>query len=139
MSCTERYTNSSATGRWIRRTTLRRRMRRSRYTSAINSGFHWVGRWCATRHSSSPITFDYAGNGYLLVNEQLHKYDPNLNQWNLLEEDLSNLLWQGGDPIKFRMNDFWYFGLFSYNGRYLESLASYRNMMLEFNCQLAGY
>jgi hypothetical protein len=109
------------------------------YQQYNTQGDAWIDKGYVEINGNSPITFDYAGNGYLLVNEQLHKYDPNLNQWNLLEEDLSNLLWQGGDPIKFRMNDFWYFGLFSYNGRYLESLASYRNMMLEFNCQLAGY
>jgi IPT/TIG domain/Kelch motif len=99
----------------------------------------WIDKGYVEINGNSPITFDYGGNGYLLVNEQLHKYDPNLNQWNLIEDDLSNLLWQGGDPIKFRMNDFWYFGLFSYNGRYIESLAPFKNMMLEFNCQLAGF
>lgn len=97
----------------------------------------WLDKGLTAINGISPITFDYNSNGYLLTNGYLYRYNLNSNHWQLIEKDLSELLWYGGQPNKFRFNNFWYFTLFDYNGRifggpYLE----YKNMMYEFNCNL---
>lgn len=99
----------------------------------------WLSMGLVNLDANSPITFDYGGNGYLLGNKKLYKYNPALNQWSLLESNLSNVMWQGGQPIKFRVNNSWYFALFSYNQYYLEPHIAYKNMLLELNCNLAGF
>lgn len=86
----------------------------------------------------APIGFDYGGKGYLLTNGYLYEFNPNLNQWKLIEKDLSELLWFGGQPVKLKYNDFWYFTLFEYNGKIIGNTyySPFINMVLEFDCRL---
>lgn len=95
----------------------------------LNMGFLFITR-------PAPITFEYNNKGYLLTNK-LHEYNVTLNKWTLLEENLDADFWYGGDPIKFRVGDSWYFGLYNYNT--FPSQNTYRNAFLEFNCKLAGF
>lgn len=97
----------------------------------------WISMGLADINGNSPFTFDYGGNGYLVTNKYLYKYDVNLNQWQLLESDL-NYLWQGGEPIKFRTSQSWYFGLFKYN-QWSYFQDAFKNKLIEFNCNLAGF
>ncbi len=94
----------------------------------LNMGFLFINR-------PAPITFEYNNKGYLLTNK-LHEYNVTLNKWTLLEENLDDAVWQGGDPIKFRVGDSWYFGLYNYNT--FPSQSSFKNALLEFNCNIAG-
>lgn len=101
----------------------------------------WISKGLANIKGGSPITFEYGGAGYLLTNQFLYQYDVGQNKWSLLEIGLNPMVWQGGEATKFKVNESWYFMLFQYNDRYLNSpdLAVYRNMIIEFNCELAGF
>jgi len=100
----------------------------------------WVPKGLANLEARSPITFEYGGNGYLLTDRYLYKYSVSTNKWEMLEDNLSPFLWQGGEATKFRINNRWYFTLFNYNNRFLnEPLLSYSNMVIELDCSMAGF
>lgn len=100
----------------------------------------WIAKGLVDLDLGSPITFEYGGNGYLLTNTHLYKYNINANTWQLLEDNLSSFLWQGGEATKFMVSNKWYFSLFNYNSRFLyEPLLTYANMMIEFDPLLAGF
>jgi len=100
----------------------------------------WIPKGLATIDARSPITFEYAGNGYLLTDRYLYKYTVSTNKWEMLEDNLNPFLWQGGEATKFRVNNKWYFSLFNYNGRFFyEPFLAYSNMVIELDCSTAGF
>jgi hypothetical protein len=108
------------------------------YESSLDQ---WIARGPSLLTGNSPITFEYNGKGFAITNQNLYEYNPGLNMWTLIETNLKDL-WQGGQPIKFKAGNSWFFGLYSNNGLYPFIGGQYdhlNNAIIEINCQIAAF
>ncbi|NBW37072.1 MAG: hypothetical protein EBR30_19015 [Cytophagia bacterium] len=84
-------------------------------------------------------TFEHNGFGYAVTVRGIYKFDPIQNSWTSLgvkDSSTFSNLWLGAKPVKFFVNNKWYFGLFLYNrNARLDSNYYIYNTFYELNAE----